>query len=72
MINFIKSPTFPEVLHYHYFHSPGYLASEPGITHNIKMDFQEVGCGGVGLINLAQDRDRSRALINAVMNVRVP
>jgi hypothetical protein len=39
---------------------------------NIKMDILEIGWGGVDWIDLAQDRDRRRALVNAVMNLRVP
>ena len=38
---------------------------------NIKMDFQEMECGGMESIDLAQDTDRSRALVNAVMNFQV-
>jgi hypothetical protein len=40
--------------------------------YNIKMDFQEVGCEGMDRIDLAQDMNRWRALVNAVMNLRVP
>ena len=39
---------------------------------NIRMDLQEVGCVYMGWIGLAQDRDRWRTLVNAVMNLRVP
>jgi hypothetical protein len=42
-----------------------------GWEDNIKMGLQEVRCGGVDWIELAQDRDRWRALVTAVMNLRV-
>jgi hypothetical protein len=39
---------------------------------NIKIDRLEIGWGGVDWIGLVQDRDKWRALVNAVMNLRVP
>jgi hypothetical protein len=42
------------------------------LVDNIKMDLREVGWDGRDWIDLAQDRDRWRAYVNAVMNLRVP
>ena len=39
---------------------------------NIKMDLQKLECGGMDWIELAQDRERLRELVNALMNLRVP
>jgi hypothetical protein len=42
------------------------------LVYNIKMDFRKMGCGGRDWIDLAQDRDQWRALVNTVMNIRIP
>ena len=44
----------------------------PRWEDNIKMDLRDVGCRDVDWTELAQDRDRWRALVNAVMKLRVP
>jgi hypothetical protein len=43
-----------------------------GWEDNIKMELQEVGCGGIDWIDLAEERDRWWALVNVVMNLQVP
>jgi hypothetical protein len=43
-----------------------------GWVHNIRMDLGEVGWGDVDWIGLAKDRNRWRALVNSIMNLRVP
>ena len=43
-----------------------------GWEDNIKKDLQELGCGGMDWIELVQDRDRWRALLNVVINLRFP
>jgi len=40
--------------------------------NNIKMDLQEVGCEGMDWLDLAEDRNRWRTLVNGVMNLQVP
>jgi hypothetical protein len=40
--------------------------------YNIKLGFREIGCGDMDWINLAQVRAQWRALVNSVMNLRVP
>jgi hypothetical protein len=42
------------------------------LEDNIKMNLQKVGCGGINWIELVQDIDRWRALVNVIMNLRVP
>ena len=42
------------------------------LVDNIRMDLQEVGCGYMDWIGRAQDRDRWRTFVSAVMNLRVP
>jgi len=41
-------------------------------VNNIRTDLQDVGCGYMGCIGLAQDRKSCRTLVSAVMNLRVP
>jgi hypothetical protein len=41
-------------------------------VNNIKMDFREIGCDDMDWIDLAEDSDQWRALVNTVMNLRVP
>ena len=46
-------------------------SGRPRLRWEDNMDLQEVGCGGMDWIELAKDRDRWRALVNVVMNLRV-
>jgi hypothetical protein len=46
--------------------------SRRGWEDNIKMDLQEVGCGGMDRIELTQDRDSWWAIVKVVMNILVP
>jgi hypothetical protein len=48
------------------------MGDRRGVYRVIKMVLQEVGCGCMGWIELAQYSDRWRALVNAVMNLWVP
>jgi hypothetical protein len=51
------------------------VLGDPGIDRwegNIKMDLQEVGCGGMNWTELAQDKGRWRALVTVVIYLRVP
>jgi len=50
----------------------GNLRERDHLEDNIKMGLRDVGCRGMYWIELAQNRDRWRALVNAVMNLRVP
>jgi hypothetical protein len=50
----------------------GGKAKRKETTRKTKMEVGEIGCSGVDWIGLAQDRGRWRALVNAVMNLRVP
>jgi hypothetical protein len=45
---------------------------DPGVDGRVMMDLQDVGCGGMDWIDVAQIRDRWLARVNAGMNLRVP
>jgi hypothetical protein len=48
------------------------LVGKPEGKRPLKIDFQEMTCGGMDWIELAQDRDRWRVFLNTAMNIRVP
>jgi len=45
---------------------------DPSVDGKVRIDLRDVGCGCLDWMELAQDRDRWRALVSAVMNLRVP
>jgi hypothetical protein len=73
MINPIKTCDTYRIHVLHVLYCCGYLG-DPVVDgeDNIKMDLQELGCGGMDWIELTHDSDRWRALVNTVMNIRVP
>jgi hypothetical protein len=56
----------------HPIHKPLLLVTEPQTRANIKIDLKEIEWGGMDWIDLVQDRDQWRGLVNTVTNLRVP
>jgi len=69
----LKVVTFQQAIIDKYLHNTIFPLGRPRRrwVDNIRMDFQEVGCGYMDWIGLAQDTDRWRTLVSAVMNLRV-